>query len=302
VAGQLTVYAGRGEFLRASFYADNIAQEAERYAHTLQPASVSTWLLVLGIWPATAYIAWRSHRVGLLGDLARLPGDCSRLLGDHVVWSSLVVFGGLLLLLDHTKSPIYAIVLLPSICLALSRLLIGVLESLWRAKPSLALGPSAAAGVLIVFVLLDGQTAYQLTLEQAQQVTPYASVGNQIDQALAPGSRVLGPERWWWAVHTRPYLSLRSVWWQWANNAEPAFIDGAAWTDADDIILNDNVRDDVLHFPDSVQQRFWSFVANCATRVAALDDPSYFGIEIHRVIKPSPDPDLCGGAPMGGLR
>ncbi len=279
VAGQLTVYAGRGEFLRPSFYAENIAQEAGRYEHALRPASLSTWLLILGIWPATAYVAWRCHRSGLVG--------------DRVIWSSLVIFAGLLLLLDHGKSSVYAIVLLPSICLALSRLATGALASLWRRSPWLGLVPSAAAAGLLVLVVLEGHAAYQLTLEQARQVSPYAGVGAQIDRALAPGSRVLGPERWWWAVHSHPYLSLRSVWWQWANALQPAFVDGTAWTDADNVVVNDNVRDDVLLFPASVQQRFWSFVNNCTTRVAALDDPTYFGIQVYQVIKPTPDPALC---------
>jgi hypothetical protein len=284
VVGQLTVYAGRGEFLRPAFYVENITQEAGRYEHALHPTDLSTWLLVLGIWPATAYVAWRSHR--------------SRLVGDRVVWSSLILFAGLLLLLDHGKSSVYAIVLLPSICLAFSRLLTGVVATLWRSSPHPLLGlfPCAAAAGLVVLVMLDGKAAYQRTLEQADHVSPYAEVGNQVAQAFAPGARVLGPERWWWAVHGHPYLSLRSVWWQWANEREPAFVDGVPWTLADHVIVNDNVRDDVLLFPPPIQQRFWRFVTTCTTQIAALDDKTYFGIQIYRVLKPSPDP-ACARLP-----
>jgi hypothetical protein len=279
VAGQLTVYAGRGEFLRPDFYAENITQEAGRYAHLLRPINVSTWMLILGVLPSTAYVAWRSHRSGSIG--------------DRVVWSSLVIFAGLLLLVDHTKSSIYAIALLPSICLALSRLLTDAPATLRRWHRGLSLASSGVAAALIVLVLGEGQAAHQLTLEQAQQVSPYASVGQQIEQALTPGARVLGPERWWWALHSHPYLSLRSVWWQWMNAHEPAFLDGTSWPDADAVVVNDNVRDDVLHFPDFVQERFWSFVTTCTTRIAALDDRTYFGIQVYRVIKPSPDAQLC---------
>ena len=98
---------------------------------------------------------------------------------------------------------------------------------------------------------------------------------------------MLGPERWWWAVHDHPYLALRGVWWQWLADREPAFVDGTPWSAADHIIVNDNVRDDLLLFPSTVQQRFWHFISNCTTRVAELDGPTYFGIQIYRVTRPA---------------
>jgi hypothetical protein len=280
VSGQLSVYAGRGEFLRPGFYVENVAAEAERYAHLLRPSSASGWLLVVGIGPALAYLAWRSRCVGSIG--------------DRLVWSSLVVFGGLLLLLDHTKSPLYAVVLLPSICLAMSRLLTGVPAAIWhsvtlgRARAALGILAAGASGVLVLLVLLDGQAAYGFTLDQARDVSPYATVGEQIENALPPNARVLGPERWWWAAHDHSYLSLRSVWWQWMNGHEADFLDGVGWADADALIVNDNVRDDVRLFPESVQQRFWRFVDTCTAPVAALDDRTYFGIQIYRALDPHP--------------
>ena len=53
-----------------------------------------------------------------------------------------------------------------------------------------------------------------------------------------PVARVFGPERWWWALHTHPYLSLRSVWWQWLNGLTPPF-------QPEYVIVNDNVRADI---------------------------------------------------------
>ena len=96
-----------------------------------------------------------------------------------------------------------------------------------------------------------------------------------------------GPERWWWALHTHPYLSLRNAWWQWANGVEPEF-------EADYVIVNDNVRADVLLFPEPVQQRFWSYLSACTVRVASLDDPNYFGIEVYRVDRPRASDGLPG--------
>ncbi|HEY3230293.1 MAG TPA: hypothetical protein VGJ87_13810, partial [Roseiflexaceae bacterium] len=273
VAGQLSVYAGRGDFLRPEFYVDNITQEAGRYAHLLTRMDLSTLLLTIAIWPAVVYVIWRSLRSGSSG--------------DHIVWSSLLVFAGLLLLLDHGKSSIYAIVLLPSICLCLARFSTSVLASAW---PRLWLRlPACLVGIwIMIAVSLDGIGAYQITLMQAKQVSPYAEVGQQIERALAPRARVLGPERWWWATHTHPYLSLRSVWWQWGLASGPSL------SDVDNIIVNDNVRADILLFPESVQQRFWTFIRMCTTRAAALDDPTYFGIDIYRVLRQSPAPEQCG--------
>jgi len=272
VAGQLTVYAGRGDFLRPDFYVENVTEEASRYAHLLTRTDLSTLLLTVAIWPAAVYVAWRSRR--------------SDVPGDRIVWSSLFIFAGLLLLLDHAKSSVYAIVLLPSICLALARVSTGVLEWAWS-RLWLRLAASVFGIVVMFAVTVDGSAAWQRTLMQAGQTTPYAAVGQQIERALAPDARVLGPERWWWAAHSHPYLSLRSVWWQWGVSSGPSL------ADVDNIIVNDNVRDDILLFPESVQQRFWTFVRMCTTHVAALDDPTSFGIDIYRVLKPAAESDLC---------
>lgn len=281
LAGQLTVYAGRGEFLRPGFYVENITQEAGRYEHVLANHSPSGWLLLLGVGPAVAYVAWRSWR--------------SQVLGDRVVWSSLVIFGGLLLLFDHGKSSVYAIVLVPSICLALARLAMDGPSWVWRHSTTIwgKLGAVALGVELCVAVLIQSQPAYQLTLAQAEQVSPYAAVGQRLERALVPGARVLGPERWWWALHEHPYLSLRSLWWQWPASPGPMFTDGVSWADADNVIVNDNVRDDLLLFPETVQRRFRTFLSTCTTRTAEFSDETYFGIEVYHVTRPSPDPALC---------
>jgi 4-amino-4-deoxy-L-arabinose transferase-like glycosyltransferase len=279
VAGQLTVYGGRGDFLRPSFYLENV-QGAERFGHLLPSTVASTWILVLGILPAVAYLAWRSRR----------PEN----LGDRIVWSSLVIFAGLLILVDQTKVQLYTIALLPSVCLALSSLLTGVLGWAWRQRDlSLRAATSTASLGLLLAVVVDGQRAYRLTLAQADEVSEYTAVGQQIERALPPGGHVLGPERWWWAAHAHPYLSLRSMWWQWLAGRSPEFVDGVSWADADSVIVNDNVRADVLHFPETVQQRFWSYLRLCTTRVAEISDANYFGIEVYRVNRPALDPVHC---------
>jgi hypothetical protein len=265
VAGQLTVYAGRGDFLRPAFYLENIATEPGRYEHLFGERSLSVLLLTVGVWPALAYVAWRSR--------------CAEAIGDRIVASSLIVFAAGLLLLDHGKSSVYAIALVPSVCLALSRLCSGSIAWVWRTNPLLSMRLLAAAlgAMLLARACLDGVFAYQLTLAQADEVSAYGAVAQQLDRAISPAARVYGPERWWWALHTRPYLSLRSVWWQWSNGLQPPFA-------PDTIVVNDNVRADILLFPEPIQQRFWTFIRECTTRAATIEDPNYFGIEVYRVV------------------
>jgi 4-amino-4-deoxy-L-arabinose transferase-like glycosyltransferase len=283
LAGQLTVFGGRGDFLRPGFYLENVVSEGSRYGHLLDPDVGSAWILALGIGPAVAYAAWRSRR--------------RHATGERVVWSSLVTFSGLLLLLDQTKASLYAIVLLPSVCVALASLWTGVLGWTWsRGEQAwLRLAAGALTLGLSLVITVDGVRAYHLTFTQARQVSRYLGVGEQIERVLAPGARVLGAERWWWALHNHPYLSLRNVWWQWsaADGRTPTFVDGASWADADSVVVNDNVRADVLLFPEAAQRRFWTFLRVCTTRVADLTDATYFDIQVYRVTKPAPE-SVCG--------
>jgi hypothetical protein len=180
--------------------------------------------------------------------------------------------------------------LLPAVCLALA--VLGV--DLWRwamdrgrhtwlraATPVLAAGLALSIGA-------PGLLAYQHSLDQAAHVSQYAGVGEQIQHLLPTGGYVLGPERWWWPLRDHPYLSLRSLWWQWLSAPTtgvqvPTFTDGQPWQHADSIVVNDNVRDDLRDFPPAVQARFWAFIAACTTPVGEVDDATYFDIQIYQV-------------------
>jgi len=145
----------------------------------------------------------------------------------------------------------------------------------------------------------DAVHAYQLSLTQATDAGPYLGVGQEVESSLGPGARVIGPERWWWALHDHPYLSLRNVWFQWSAAARtgppPRFVDWVTWAQADSVVVNDNVRGDLRDFPDGLQQQFWTFIDTCTERVASLDDPTYLNIEVYAIIKPAPPSEVCGG-------
>jgi hypothetical protein len=245
------------------------------------------------VWPATAYLVWRSR--------------WTKAIGDRLLWSSLVTFTGLLLLVDQTKTPLYAIILLPSLCMALAVLCTGVWS--WARtsgrRPWITLASRALIASLGIVVATDGVRAYQVYLAQAAQVSHYLGVGLQLEGALSSGSRILGPERWWWALHDHPYASLRSVWWQWQTRAEasadqsrpPQFADWVGSLQADTIIVNDNIRDDVRSFPDALQRQFWAFVSMCTTQALELTDAFYLRIEVDRIVRPPPELEVCGRPP-----
>jgi hypothetical protein len=301
---QLTVFGNRLDLLDPGFYVQNILGEAARYMDVLTvpdtddpraPISPASQLIAAtAIWPAAAYVVWRSRR--------------TQAVGDRLVWSSLAVSAGLLLVVDQTKTPLYAIVLVPSICLSLA--VCATAAWAWAGNKSRRaysrLATRAVIACLGLVVATEGLRAYSVYLGHAARVSQYLGVGLQLEEALSPDSRLLGPERWWWAVHNHPYVSLRGVWWQWwaAASADPGRLPQfAAWvnsTQADTIIVNDNIRDDIRAFPDALQRQFWEFVSRCTTPVLDLNDASYLRIEVDRITRPSPELELCGGGPQAG--
>jgi 4-amino-4-deoxy-L-arabinose transferase-like glycosyltransferase len=278
--GQLAVFGNRGDFLRPTFYIENVLSEWTRYAHLAPPTSLSSGVLLFGLVPALGYLAWR------------------RSTGDRLLLFSLVTFAAALTLLDQTKVPLYSILLLPSICLTLAAAFSAVLGWAWRgrtcARLRIVLGAFALAA--LVGIGLEGAAAYRSDWDEANQATPYLALGQQIEAAIPPGAAVLGPERWWWALHDHRYLSLRSLWFQWSASARragnPKFVDWVTRAQPDSVIVSVNVRADVQAFPEALQAQFWSFVDDCTTLVADLDDATYFDIQVYAVRRPPPE--TCG--------
>jgi 4-amino-4-deoxy-L-arabinose transferase-like glycosyltransferase len=285
--GQLVVYGDRGDFLRPTFYVENALAEPRRFAHLLTPPAVdfgdplaidyplSPWLLVLGALPAVVYLARR-------GDI-----------GDRLLLGSLVSFGGLLLLVDQTKVPLYAILLLPPICIALAAGWIALFRLRVARVPVCVL----TLGLLLT-IGWEGVRAYQVDFEQANRVSTYVALGQQMEAGLTPNAAVLGPERWWWALHEHPYLSLRSIWWQWSDlaaksGASPDISHWFSRQPGETVIVNVNVRDDIRSFPATLQTQFWRFLARCTTQVDDIVDVNYFEIEVYQVTSPLPGPEAC---------
>ena len=262
LAGQLTVYGQRGAFLQPTFYVANVLGEPNRYLDALTPLVPTNLLLLFGLVPSMVWLLWRTRSRGRYAD---------RLLAIYLL-SALA----LLTVTDQTKTPLYAILFVPGLCL--------VLAAAWSALARFGIWWWAATAVLLVLMVNDGLSAYATDRAEAAEVTPYSDIGRQIEEALPTDGVVLGPERWWWPVHDRPYISLRGLWFQWASSAgQTTFAELASRTRVNRVIVNNNVRDDIRAFPGPLQDQFWAFMDRCTALVQTIDDPTYFQIEIYRV-------------------
>jgi hypothetical protein len=283
LAGQVSVYGQRGDFLNPSFYVHNITAEPGRFAEVLTqrmpddvvgPAAFAfhaSLYLLLGVIAAVVWRIWRYLRC--------------RLQGDRLLLLSLASCAGLLLLVDQTKTPLYALVLIPPICLALGAGWSDLLRWLWqRGRPWLAVVTTALSAALLIAIVADGLRAYGVDRTESAQVTPYLRVGSQLDAALPSEGVVLGPERWWWALHSHPYISLRSLWFQWVSqDGATPFVDMARRWQPRSVIVNNNVRGDIQAFPQPLQDQFWAFIRNCTRQVDSLDEPTYFDVQVYEV-------------------
>jgi hypothetical protein len=51
----------------------------------------------------------------------------------------------------------------------------------------------------------------------------------------------------------------------------------------DNVLVNNNTRDDLRAFPGALQAQFWTFVDQCTDLVGTVDDPSYGRTDVYRL-------------------
>jgi hypothetical protein len=289
LVGQWSVHLDRGIFGGPAFYLNNLLEEPARFAHLgnlalpglrhpdLVNRPLSPWLLVLIAPVALVWLGYRTWR--------------RREQGDRLLLSSLLVSQGLLALLDVTKAPLYAILLVPPVCLTLAAFTMALLDRLVRRAPDMVVrivAVGTAVGLLAI-VAVEGASAYWTDATPATQTSGYMEVGERMEHSLPGDARLLGPERWWWPLHDHPYLALRNVWRQWdlaaaASERTPLFADWVAGAQTDFVVLNEDVRQDLTVFPEALQGQFWSFVDACTDPWADWADPTYGDIQLRHVV------------------
>jgi hypothetical protein len=295
LVGQTILKGERAHFASPQFYLANGLTEFRRFSSLLGSSAptwaapdafdrpYSPWLTAVAFWPALIFLVARVRRVGAIG--------------DRILFLSIVVLWGFLWLLDQTKAPLYAIVLLPSLCILLAAAWATLLRwAFWPARPALArLLLSGAMVALLIIIVVESRRAHAVDLGQAVQVSSYMEVGRTIDSFLPPGARLLGAERWWWALRDHPYLSMYNVWAQWqvarqSGGPLPEFADWVEESRTDFIIVNSDVRyppDDLL------LDQYSTFLQSCSLPVAAWSDPTYGDIQVYQVAKTSSGALAC---------
>ena len=301
LVGQWRVHVDRGIFGPPAFYLSNALQEPARYAHLQNlplpglrhpdalTRPLSPWLLIVG---TPLALVWLGRRTWV-----------TRAQGDRLLLSSLLVCQGLLAALDVTKAPLYAILLVPPVCLALAAFATAALGWLSRTGrgPSVRLISLGAGVAVLAIIAVEGGVAYQADGIRAEQTSSYLDLGNRMERSLPSGARVLGPERWWWPLHDHPYLALRNLWRQWevaaaAGEQTPRFQDWVTRADSDFVVVNEDVRQDLSVYPQALQDQVWAFLGDCSTAWGDWTDPTYGEIELRQVIRPLPDGPSCKGA------
>ncbi|MCA9972463.1 MAG: hypothetical protein KC425_19715 [Anaerolineales bacterium] len=284
---QLSVHGGRADFGSPAFFWHNLRAEPRRYAGLLRPPgtdadgyhALSGWLLLLGA-PAVLWHTVRRWR--------RERGQ-----GDAVLLASLVVFGGGLALLEGTKAPLYAVILLPAVCILFARA--GV-EWLRGGRRQTAVGLLLAA-----VVLAEGGLTYAVNLRRAVQATPYAVAGQQLRAALPrdlpPETAVVAFERWWWALQPEhPVLIWYNLWEQWrvaqARPAPPTLPELVSDTPAGVLVVSPVDWSAVQRYPPRLQAEFGHLLRACAAEIGRVADPAYGELTLYRLNR----------APDGGLR
>jgi 4-amino-4-deoxy-L-arabinose transferase-like glycosyltransferase len=284
-SGQWMMHTGRMGFTQPEFYWNNLIHEPQRYANLISwPAPAlfvddafdrpfSPWLFVIASIGAVLNVIYRLRRSGQ---------------GDRLLALSLVICAGLLALIEQTKAPLYAIVLLPAVYIAVALMCIDMIGWAWARRRSWIKAAAALISIgLIAIALFEGLHAYRIDQRQSTQVTPYLTIGQQIDSYLMPNARVIGAERWWWALRDHPYLSIGGLWAQWQIDQEaggsPHFADSIARTETRYIIVNDNVVGDIRYAPDQLQQQFFDYLQLQCVVVADWDDATYGHLTIYRI-------------------
>lgn len=293
--GQSELKTGRIEFGDPGFYLDNVADELDRYLPLfdhlslaldgrydrlnapLAPAIFGVFALL-----ALAYLTTR---------LARDPTP-----GERQLALSIGVFALCLMALDGTNAPLYALPLLPLLCIAIAAFVARAIERGMRPGP-LALRLAALALVLVPLgvVAREGGAAHRQERHWSRIIVDYDAAAGQIDGLLPAGEPVAGIERWWAGLHEgHDYLSLTAVTLQLDATT-------GSWTAADldallrrygiaAMIIDGDARGLLSRLPPGQREVFNDYIRDYTRHAGTLDIHPYGQIDVYVVASAAPGP------------
>jgi 4-amino-4-deoxy-L-arabinose transferase-like glycosyltransferase len=244
----------------------NLVAEPRRWLSALSWRRPGSLLLVAGIIPVLVVLAVQARRgagvgVGLL------------LLATAAFWLPLA-------LLDQTKAPLYALPLLPAICVAFAI----VLDHMLGARDAWGSMLRGFALVLMLGVSIEGAAAIVRDLKRMPGVTPYADIVTAIDSAIPQDAGVTGAARFAWGLRAHPYAELRAL--SLSTRTQP-LRDALGAHGVRYVLVDADVRA-ALERPDFYGAAFvnaWNdLIERCTTLVGELDDATWQRIEIRAIL------------------
>jgi hypothetical protein len=262
--GQIGLHGERLRFWDPWFYLTNLAGEWRRFEWLFDGSRdvIGVWAVLLSI-PVALVVGVRLFRAGN-------------------VLGSLSVFGAFvsLALLDAIKARIYASLLVPVLCFALAASF-----ALPLRRPATFLR-ILAAGAVLIWIVFDGLAGYRFVAAEGPRVSRYADVGGRIAASLEAEVPILGSQRWWWALRTRPYQSLAVQWEIWKReyqtNQTADFRLMLEKMPGAYLILDNDTRGDLTRVPPQLRQQVNEVLSLHASLIASWRDHTYGLIEIYR--------------------
>lgn len=269
----------RTAFLDPLFYFQNILTEWWRFHPFLLRAFLGD--------------SGRLAQVTALAALLALLGGCLNLVarwrtkpapGERILPLSLVVFAAGLLLFDSTKSPIYSILLYPSLCLVLAVLA----QDIWFGLRGRSMKLAGAVASLLIVALLLAQSLDAIRQDRvsAAAASRYNETASQILAQLPQEARVLTSARLAWGLRalspdTTIYLALQ---WQLAHrsNQTPALLPGLLERKTQYLVLDDAAFVDAVSDA-QLDAQLRTIMIYCAERQYHRRGTSYGTIHIYRL-------------------
>lgn len=246
----------------------NVLAEWQRYGHLLRARTPGPWLAVVSVPVLIAWVAWNWS-----GERARL----ARVVCGHLAAPLL-----LLLALEPTKAPLYALPLVVPACLVLAL----AAGDVMRRMPAYV-----RLAIIALFVLLAAEGGAALVREaQAAALRPsYMQAAGPIAEHTAGGAAV-GAIRWWWAMrHQSSYTPLVTLVYR-ARTDSGASDDAfrRAWQAADVryLVHTPELEADAQRAGQAVHTLVEAVRTRCGRSILRIDDVTYGPVEVFELRRP----------------
>lgn len=284
--GQSEIKAGRTGFGSPSFYLDNLLDEPDRYRHLFNDLTqVFTGQYDRFDQPLSPFLFGVAAIVALVVLAVRIRRAPVR--GERRLATAILVPGLCLALFDGTNATLYAVILLPFLCIAIALAVVLVLR--WSMRQRLAaIGVAASFLVIAPAVVVAGESiaAHRQEREWSEEIIQYDDAAAQIEALLPAGAIVLGMERWWAGLHRdHDYVALSAITRQLIDPGEGdqpgQLATMIARYGVSAIVVDDDCRSSVQRLPPPLREQFEALIQNQADHAGTVSLQVYGQVEVY---------------------